>query len=112
MDWSIKGVHVIGQNLMGSREGAQFQITAYNYMRYLYLIRRVMAEQKGDQGDLIEDTGEDGDADSGVLELADEPAADNAANMDIQNGFNPHVYVLIPYFHSIFPNISYDPSGF
>ena len=52
-----------------------------------------MAEQKGEQGDLIDDTGGDLDTDSGVLELADD--ADNTNNDDPtanqQNNFNQNM---------------------
>ena len=63
-----------------------------------------MAEQKGEQGDLIDDTGGDLDTDSGVVELADD--ADNTNNDDTtanqQNNFNQNMmWVFWSFFFKI-----------
>lgn len=52
-----------------------------------------MAEQKGEQGDLIDDTGDDLDTDSGVVELADDADKGDDDNhaADQQNNFNQNM---------------------
>ena len=64
-----------------------------------------MAEQKGEQGDLIDDTGGDLDTDSGVVELADD--ADDTNNDDPtanpQNNFNQNMmWVLLKFIFQVY----------